>query len=228
LGSLLGIAGLHAKDLGVQGKVWPITEIDMRELLVRNAADKDARILEDEMRAAVDRHLNGLPKREMSKVTQTQTTWFDPSFVLDQDIKAPMKNAQGEWEWAVLHAKGTKFNPLSVQRPATGLFFFDATSEEEVAFAAAMDKEFPGKLRIIEASGANPERLALQIGSPVFVLTDAIVARFKISATPSLLYPGEGLHALELGLTTFAPPFAPAQAERAWPSIRIKIPGAAK
>lgn len=215
----------EAKDLGVHGRVYDIIEIDMRALLVASANRADVDHLQQELRSSAERYLDNLPRRETGRVQRTQTRWLDPSFVLDEDIAAPMQNANGEWEWGVLHRKGTRFNPLTVQRPHNAMLFFDGNDAEQWIFVSKMVEAYPGKVMPVEATGANPERLALELEVPVFSATDQMRARFEIRATPSLLYAGEGPHTLELGMTEFAAPYSLEEAERAWPLLRTPFSG---
>lgn len=214
-----------AKELGVFGKVWGIIEIDIRELLVASAARADIGQVQDELRQSAERFLDNLPKRQLGQVEATRTQWIDPSFVLDDDIRAPIRNAQGEWEWGILYAKGTRFNPLSAQRPYNAMLFFDGAAEDQLTFLTELLERYPGRVMPVEVTGTNPEKLAERLGVPVFSLTDSMMQRFRITATPSLLYAGEGAQSLQLGLTTFAAPYSAEEAERVWPSIRIPISG---
>lgn len=227
--SLIGpVVPLTAKDLGVFGRVWDIVEIDIRDLLVASAARADLSKIQDQLEQSAERFMDSLPRRQMGRVDSTETRWIDPSFILDDDIRAPMRNAQGEWEWGVLHAKGTRFNPLSVQRPHNAMLFFDGTDEKQVEFVKDLLTQYPGKLMPVESTGANPEKLSIQMQVPVFSLTDSMIRRFKVTATPSLLYAGEGAHSMELGLTTFASPYSAAEVARAWPSIHLSASGRAQ
>lgn len=214
-----------ARDLGVVGKVWPISEIDIRELLIASASRADLGQLQEELRESAQEYLNSLPKRPMDQASTTRTRWIDPSFVLSDDIAAPVQNARGEWQWRILYKKGTRFNPLTVQRPHNAMLFFNGTASEEVAFVRAVYERYPAKVMLIEATGTNPEKLAKELGIPVFSATETMLGRFRIATTPSLLYAGEGPHALELGLTEFAPPFSTLAVEQVWPSIKIGTGG---
>jgi len=223
--ALLGLAVLAcvlmgtatAKDLGVQGTLWPILEVDMRELLMKQIAAKDWGQIQAQMETSAKTYFDHFPKRDAPGVTHTQTRWYDPTFTLDNDIWAPVKNAQGDYEWQILYAKGKRVNPLSYQRPYNAMFFFDGHSKEQVAFVSAALQKYPGKLLPIEATGANPSPFAEQLHVPVFTVTAAMAQRFDISRTPSLLYPGDKEHRLELGFTTFAPPFQLAELQSSWP-----------
>lgn len=206
-----------AVDLGVQGTVWTIVEVDMRELLLSEITAKDWSGPQAELEKSTKSYFDHLPHREPSMVSRTDTRWYDPSITLEKDIWAPVKSAKGDYEWQVLYHQGQHVNPLEYQRPHNAMLFFDGTSKEQVAFVASAVERYPGKLMVIEATGANPEGLTQQLHVPVFTVTQAMANRFDLSRTPSLLYPGEKEHRLELGFTTFGPPFKLGELEQTWP-----------
>lgn len=216
---------LLARDLGVHGPMWPILEIDLRQLIIESAARADWDSVDEQMRSSAKHYLSRLPKRSVSTAARTATRWIDPSFTLGEDLRAPVRDAQGEWQWSVLHAKGTRFNPLSVQRPDSALLFFDGTARDQVAFATAVSKAHPARVMLIEASGIDPRALAKSLDVPVFNGSNPMFARFDIRATPALLCAGEGAQALSLGLTEFARPFPVTHAERVCPVLRSTAKG---
>lgn len=225
----LGAAGISlARDLGVQGRVWQIIEIDIRDLMIQSASKADPDKLRDELKQSAERYLENLPKRTLQSASRTATRWIDPSFTLNSDIQAPIQDANGEWQWSILHKKGTRFNPLTLQKPRNAMFYFSATSAEEAAFALALSRKYPGKVLLVESSGVNPDKLSVKFGEPVFSAKQQQLDRFQIDTTPSLLYAGEGEHDLYLGLTEFAPPFSIAQVEQVWPSISKGVIGEPK
>jgi len=221
--SLLLTVPAHSVDLGVQGSTWSIIEIDIRELLVESAAHVDWARVTDEVSRSASHYLDNLPRRVTSTVSQTRTRWLDPSFSLDQDIRAPVQNAQGEWHWQVLYHKGLRFNPLSVQRPHNAMFFFDGSVQDQVAVAAQLVSRHPAQLMLVEASGINPEPIAKKLHTPVYTTSAGLAKRFQIQATPALLFPGDGREALLLGLTEFAPPYSTAPVEQAWSALRPSL-----
>jgi conjugal transfer pilus assembly protein TraW len=212
---LAGVAFAH--DYGVQGHVWAIIEVDMRELLMKSLAKQNWDKTNEDLKDNAIKFFDNLPKHSADPVTHTTTRWIDPSFTLDKDVYAPKKNAQGEWEWKLLFAKGTKANPLSVQRPYNVMLFFDVTSPAQVAFVSEAVRRHPGKFLPVELSGGNPTHLSDKIDTPVFSASDSMINRFHITESPTLLYPGTGEHALELGATTFAAPFSQDTLDDTWP-----------
>jgi conjugal transfer pilus assembly protein TraW len=212
---LAGVAVAH--DYGVQGKVWEIIEVDMREVIMRDVVKHDWDKEQAKVQDSADKFFDNLPKHEAHGVAHTKTRWIDPSFVLNADVYGPVKDASGEFQWKVLFPKGTRANPLAVQRPYNVMLFFDGTSKDQVAFVSEAIRRHPGKLLPVELSGSNPKDLASKLETPVFSATDSMVKRFNITETPSLLFPGVGEHSLELGLTTYGPPFSQDILDNTWP-----------
>lgn len=213
--SMAPVAG--AVNLGVQGTTWPIIEIDMRVLIMQQVAQANWKGVQKELRASAKNYFHSFPKRNAPGVNETVTRWYDPSFTLKNDIWAPEKNAAGNYQWVVLYHKGMKVNPLAYERPINAMLFFNGHSKAQVAFVAKAIKAYPSKLMLIEATGMDPQPLALKLHVPVFTETQEMAQRFDLSHTPSLLYPGSGKHKLYLGFTTFAPPFSIKALTSAWP-----------
>lgn len=213
LAVLLILPGVSsAKDLGVQGTVWPITERDIRELVMESAARADWKEAQLGVKESANSYADRLPRRTMTVAAKTETRWIDPSIKVDSDIKVPVKQANGEYTWQVLHKAGTSVNPLAMTRPNNAMFFFSGTDREQVALMKRLWAAAPGLIMPIDVSGSNVQKLSESSGFPVFYAHDAMLARFSINRAPSLLYPGAGDRKLYLGLTTLSRPYRDAAA----------------
>jgi hypothetical protein len=215
--SLGPLGSLVAKDLGTQGKVYNIVEIDMREILMRSLARVDWDSVEKRRKQAALTYLDRLPRRELPLATRTETQWMDPSIALSQDILIPYKDGSGEYQWRVFYPKGHRVNPLEKSRPNTAMLFFDARVEEQVKWVAQVSAKWPGKVELIELSGSNPDKLSLKVGVPVFHASPPLLARFQIEKSPTFVYPGSGNRSLYIGKTAVAPPYNLAILDAAWP-----------
>ena len=220
-GLILLAPGAHcrAQNLGVQGKTWPIIEIDMRKFLAEQAAQVNWSRVEDHLRNSAKHYLENLPKRNIPTIGTTTTRWIDPSIILSHNILAPRQNAKGKWYWAVLYPAGMRFNPLSVDRPAQAMLFFDSASRAQRAFVQAALEQYPDRLIPVDVDGNDPEPLTKSWGRPVFEATNAMLTRFPVFAVPALLYPGSGPERLRLGMTAFGPPYSVSQLTAAWPAL---------
>ena len=212
----------RATNLGVQGKTWPIIEIDMRKFLAEQAAQVNWSRVEDKLTHSAKHYLENLPKRDIPTIGITTTHWIDPSIILSHNILAPRKNAKGQWYWAVLYPAGMRFNPLSVDRPVQAMLFFDSASRAQRAFVRAALEKYPERILPVDVDGNDPQPLTKSWGVPVFEATNAMLARFPVFAVPALLYPGSGAERLRLGMTAFGPPYSVSQLAAAWPQIDPK------
>lgn len=211
-----GVASAH--DLGVQGKVWEITEIDVRQLVMASAAEADFNKVNKDREYSAKTFMDNLPKRTMGVTETTETRWIDPSVELASDIMAAGENSVTKnLEWSPLAKKGVRVNPLTVYHPVTAMLFFDGTSESQVEFVKEVLREDRyGRVTLVEASGANLTKLTKSIGRPVFYANEQMIQRFSITIAPSLLYAGSGDHEGFLGLTMFASPFQISALKAAW------------
>lgn len=212
-------SGLGAKDLGVQGNVFPIVERDIREMLAAQAAGVDWSVKQDEIQESAKRYLDDLPKRVLSVVDKTTTVWFDPSIVLTSDIQVPVKGADGEYTWQVLAAKGSRVNPLEQNRPVTAMFFFDGSDPDQLKLVEQVLMQETLRVVPVEAGRGSVRESHERLARPIFHANDAMVNRFQVRHLPTLVYPGSGQYRLNLGITSFARPFNAAEVLASWPDL---------
>lgn len=208
-----------ARDLGVQGNVWPIVERDMRQMLLESAMSTDWSGAQESLKESARTYVDRLPKRQLPTPEQTQTRWIDPSIVISSDIQAPVEQPDGDYQWQVIIPAGTKVNPLVTHRPVTAMLFFDGADPAQVDLVEQTLKAEPWRVVPVEAGAGNVRASFERFNRPVFHANDALVSRFQISQLPSILYPGTGEQRLLLGLTSFSPPFNVAQVLQAWPEL---------
>jgi conjugal transfer pilus assembly protein TraW len=119
---------LHARDLGVIGDVYEISEEDIIKMMQRIVRNKQAngefeiwkKGLQDNVRSKAKRPKGVLlPRAQFHRVIE-----FDPSVTLSRDIP----DATGK----ILFPKGTKVNPLDVRSWTRTWCFFDGDDEEQV------------------------------------------------------------------------------------------------
>lgn len=226
VGLLCAAAVAGAKDLGVQGNVWPIVEPDIRQLLVENAAKVDWSKTQQKLKESAETYLDRLPKRRLPVAEVTRTDYMDPSIVLTSDIQAPVKQADGKYRWQVLFPKGMKVNPLHSQRPVTAFLMFDGSDEEQrelVKNVLALEK-----MRIVpvEAGAGDIAKTNEYLGRPVFHASDAMLARFNVTYLPALVYPGTGAYSDYIAVTSYARPFKAEPVLLTWSDIAFRAPAA--
>jgi hypothetical protein len=207
-----------AHDLGVQGKVWEITEIDIRQLVMESAIRANFSQYNNQRLDSAKKYLDNLPKRVMGVSDTTETRWIDPSMEIASDIQGAGENpVTKELQWSTMFRKGTRVNPLLVYRPVTAMLFFDGSSKEQIAFVEnVLREDRHGRVTLVEASGANVGTLSKAFGRPVFYANEQMIQRFSINLAPALLYPGSKEHEGLLGLTVFASPYQISDLKTAW------------
>lgn len=208
-----------AKDFGVEGKTWPIVEIDMRALMAESASKVDWSKVQNKLAGSGKQYLSNLPQHDLTEVSHTKTVWFDPSITLTADIKVPVKQSNGTYVWGVLYKKGTVVNPLATVRPVTAMFFFDGRDKAQVNLLKAVLKLQPLKIVPVEAGHGGIDKLAKQTDRPIFYASQQLLQRFNIKHLPTLLYPGSGSKALYLGETTYAKPYSASEVLKTWPYL---------
>lgn len=210
------LAPSYAKDLGVQGTLWPIVEEDIRELMVKSASKVDWDAHTASMQSEARQYADRLPKRALPSVSNTETVWVDPSIELSSDIQAPVEGADGILRWQVLARKGTRVNPLSHTRPVTAFLMFNGNDPAQVDLVAAVLEKEPLRFVPVEAGQGSVPANVERLKRPVFHAPDAMLTRFQVTNLPALVYPGVRDRALYLGVTSFAPPFVPAAVLSTW------------
>ena len=169
-----------AKDLGVRGAVWRITEPDLLlDIEARLKAMETTGELARMNRAALARvrervqapgRVAGvLPARER------RTRLFDPSVTLEEDVRA----ADG----TLLAARGARVNPLTTHPLTRDLLFIDATRPVEVAWALRHEKP-----SVIVLLAGRPLDLTRAHGRAFFYDQGGrLTRRFGLLATPSVV-----------------------------------------
>lgn len=209
-----------AKDYGVQANVWPITEVDIRQLLVESASRVDWQKTNETVRDAGKNYLSNLPKRQLPEVAADQTVYFDPSIVLTSDIQAPIKQKDGSYKWEIFAAKGTKVNPLEKYRPVSAFLVFDGSQEEQREMVRQVLALEPNRIVPVEAGSGDLKELSQGFQRPVFYANDAMMSRFQIKYLPSLVFPGSGANEMRIGVSSFAQPFNAAAVLNSWTALR--------
>ncbi len=225
--ALSTVGAAHAHDLGVQGQLFPLIEIDIRQTIMGEVAKADMAKVQKDLTESVDRYFDGFPKRVLPSIEQTTTHYIDPSITVPDDIKAPVQGADGDYHWTVLYAKGTRVNPLEKYRPITAMLYFDGTNEDQLKFVE-QTVAVNGRVIPVETAGANIRDVSKRLDRPVFYASEDMMQRFRVKHLPALLYPGSGEYSLYLGMTEFAAPYKPAEVNAVWsPTIKATDPSIA-
>lgn len=196
-----------AKDLGVQGDVYPIVERDLRQRIMQDLSKMDMQKYKKDMMEMPERFEKSMPIRDLPRVAKTSTRWLDMSITIPDDIQGPIKGPDGEWVTAVIVPKGTRVNPLgNGANPQEVVLFFDGQDEAQVKFVEDVLKARPWDVLPVNTSG-SPKPASVRFERPVFFASDEQLKRFDIKATPSAMYAGEGKRDGLMGVTELAPPY---------------------
>ena len=184
----------NAHDLGTQGQVFRIQEIDIRMIMAKEFSQLNVLKLQDVISKSVHNYTSHLSQAPLTTVSKTFTYYVDPSIALKRKIA---------WQGHTIYHKGTWVNPLRVVRPHTNMLFFDARNPEQSTFALKLLKQHPYDLLLV-ATGGDPAVIAKKINRPVYYAFKPIVDRFDIRHVPSMLGVGQGKHHLQLSVMNFA------------------------
>lgn len=198
----------NAKDLGNWGNTWPITEKDIRMVIMENIADVNWEPVNAQLKSSAENFIKNLPKRELGTVDKTITKTLDLTVALPQDFVIPVLNENtDEYEYKVLYPKGTKINPIKYVDMTQNIVWFNAQDKEEAEFVKALARKYGGQLIFINVSGSM-EDMMRELNMPIFFAEPAHLERFKITATPTLMYSLKSKFPEHILLTTFAKPFS--------------------
>ncbi|MBA3814787.1 MAG: type-F conjugative transfer system protein TraW [Alphaproteobacteria bacterium] len=145
----------QAKDLGVQGAIAPIEEIDPIEIIqqklkvMETSGELKKRNLElqEKARASVERPK---PVEGITRATISRTFIFDPTYIVKED--------HYDHQGRVFSKKGTKVNPLENISLSQNLIFFDGDDGEQLVWV---------KEQLTKNTGIKPIRLILVRGAPI-------------------------------------------------------------
>ena len=177
-------AGSDAKDLGVRGATWPVTEPDLLEEIEARLFELErsgalAR-LADEARERARRWLEEPPAvAGIAPARERRSRLIDPAVTVARDIRT----ADG----VLIAAAGTRVNPLERTALSRDLLFVDGRREAEVAWALAREAESGRAAKIVLLAG-RPLELMRRHGLPFFFDQGGrLAARFGLRFTPSLV-----------------------------------------
>jgi conjugal transfer pilus assembly protein TraW len=179
---LLALLPAHAwaRDYGQHGAVFPIVERDLLEqirskLIAMERSGETARLNEELKRRTVARVNRPEPVAGLVRAEAPRRWTVDPTVTLDADIRG----AKGE----LIHAAGTRINPLDSVGLRSELIFLDGDDPEQLAWA--LGRKEPAKLILVK--GAPLELMRSRQRRFYFDQGGKLVAHFAIRAVPALV-----------------------------------------
>ena len=133
------------------GPTYAIQETDAIEAIQNKlkAMEKSGELekIKDQAKARIEGQiLEPAPIAGISMVDKSGVRYFDPTFILGEDIF--------DHEGNRIAAKGTRVNPLDVMPVHKKLFFFDGRSDAQVALAAKLAQTYGSDFTPILTAGS--------------------------------------------------------------------------
>ncbi|MGX6960895.1 MAG: conjugal transfer protein TraW [Rickettsia endosymbiont of Pentastiridius leporinus] len=193
IGKVIFIVEAHAMDLGKHGATYEVVEEGFVSMVKNRLSGLDLRGHQEEMlRTAKRQILEPTPVLGIKATSQPREFWYDPSFILTQDIKLP--------DDKILHKAGTTVNPLDHMVFDRELIFIDGRSQKQVEWLKA-------RLEVVQANSEekhneqnnNLEIRIILVGGKILELQEDIgrtlyfdqagelTSRFGINQVPAIV-----------------------------------------
>ena len=170
----------EARDYGQHGAVFPIVERDLLEqirtrLVAMEKSGETARLNQDLKRRTVARVNRPTPVAGLTRAEAPRRWTIDPTVTLGADIRG----AKGE----LIHAAGTRINPLDSVALRSELIFLDGDDPEQLAWA--LGRKEPAKLILV--NGAPLDLLRARQRRFYFDQGGKLIQHFRVRAVPALV-----------------------------------------
>jgi conjugal transfer pilus assembly protein TraW len=170
-----------AKDYGQVGTVFPVIEPDLLRVIetklktMQASGQIDAmnQRLADRTRAKVNRPD---PVAGIELATKPRSWLYDPSIVIDHDIRAS--------NGTMIAPAGKRVNPLDYVAVTTPLVFIDGDDENQVAWAL---RRFDDKAKLILIKGAPLELMTRRQRRFYFDQAGTLTTKFGITRVPAIV-----------------------------------------
>lgn len=189
---LLLASPVHARVVGRGGAVYPIKERDFLEIIAERIAHINPQVLQNKLQTLIRDEarvfrphdaVSGLPVAEKDELYRV-----DLSFSITPELAKAVTDSNG----ASIYPEGLRVNPLKVMADK-GLHY--------PFVLVVLNADRPAELRWFQSAGYNsdprvkllitdgyPYDLALDLKRPVYQLTQGLRDRFRLKATPSLVF----------------------------------------
>lgn len=170
-----------AKDLGVFGAVYDITEKDALKEIEEKARNGDINriINRGDLARKVKNYTPGdLKNVKLPPARKDRTFLVDMTYTLDRDIADERGN--------VIYPKGYTFNPLDYVTYPGVIVILDGKSQTQVAWFKRSEYSKDLKTKVLITDGSY-EELSNVLKRPVLYASRAIIGVFQIKAMPSVV-----------------------------------------
>lgn len=173
---------LHAKDYGVHGHTFEITEPDLLKQITGKLNQLDAagelnahnEVLKARAQKSIQRPA---PVSNITKATTSRIFTYDPAITVPYDLK--------DHKGQVFHKAGTRVNPLSFREMTKSLVFIDGDDAKQAAWAMKNFTELNAK--IILTSGSPFELMETHDRPIYFDQEGRITGKLGIKHVPAVV-----------------------------------------
>lgn len=161
------------------GPTWKVEEPDILEIIEERARkfDWEGTVRQARQRA-YDRMFDGI---QVPSASVTSNTSFDPSIVVDKDVRDP----QGR----LIVARGTVVNPLDHQPFSAAVIAIDPYDQKQLVLAQQWINEYPNSIVFVTRNAIHSDGRPTWavLGKQTYPLNESYLNRFGIKAVPSLV-----------------------------------------
>ena len=171
-------ASVQARDYGQRGAMFPVIERDLLEQIHTRLAQMEksgetARLNQELKRRTIARVNRPDPVVGLIRAHESRSWPFDPTITLAADVRG----AKGE----LIHAAGTRVNPLDSVKLRGDLLFFDGDDPAQIAWALRQDPN----AKLILVKGAPLELMKARQRRFYFDQGGNLTEKFGIRAVPA-------------------------------------------
>lgn len=175
---------VHALDLGVYGKSYPISEpdflVEIQNIANQKVTSGEWKKQEIEAVARGRRYFERPPAvAGIRTATKGRVRQFDPSITLSEDLR----DADGR----LIFAAGTRVNPADISPFPGALLFLSGDDKRQVALAEKLIKQKGATLKVILVDGSPAELMRKWERAVYFDQAGAGVRRFGLDTVPALI-----------------------------------------
>ncbi|MFC1659312.1 type-F conjugative transfer system protein TraW [Pseudomonadota bacterium] len=180
----------HSADLGTHGTTYEIQEQDLIEyikskLKVMGASGELQRKQQEIKKQTIERAKRPKPVEGITNATEYKEYTYDPTFILDKDIK----DSTGK----ILFTKGTKVNPLDTLPFTKTLIFLDGDNKKQVEWALEQyqlsqnDSKQIDRIKLILINGSPIELMEKHKIRFYFDQSGYLIKKLNIKHVPAIL-----------------------------------------
>lgn len=170
-----------AKDYGQVGTVFPVIEADLLLVIEQKLNMLQSTGQVDAMNAKFRRRAEAKVRRPtpvagIERATSPRSWLFDPSIIIDHDIRDQKGN--------LIVPGGRRVNPLDFVAVRTPLVFIDGDDPAQVAWAL---KRYDDRAKLIMVAGAPLDAMTAHQRRFYFDQEGRLTAKFGIHAVPAVV-----------------------------------------